>query len=84
MNMNGINQKTLDAGEQTEEILTMEELKEKKVNVLEYLANMMPKPLFRLRYKDGSHGAWDSNYLRVKEDAKFFGARIEVRLYERR
>ena len=37
------------------------------------------RTLYRLIYKDGSHGAWSSDLERVKSDAKFFGARIEER-----
>ena len=37
--------------------------------------------LYRLRYKDGSCGAWSSDLARIKDDAKFFGATIESRVF---
>ena len=37
--------------------------------------------MYRLRYKDGSHGAWDSNLERIQESAKFFDAIIEERTF---
>ena len=33
---------------------------------------------YRLAYKDGSHGAWTSNYEYIKKMADFFSAEIEV------
>lgn len=37
--------------------------------------------LYRLRYKDGSCGAWSSDLERVKKDAEFFRATIESRVF---
>jgi len=34
--------------------------------------------MYRLIYKDGSHGAWSTDLERIKKDAQFFGARIEL------
>lgn len=36
------------------------------------------KTYYRLVFKDGSHGAWSSDYESIKESAKFFGAKIEI------
>lgn len=33
---------------------------------------------YRLIFKDGSYGAWTTNKAKAEENAKFFGARIEV------
>ena len=33
---------------------------------------------YRLKYKDGTHGAWTQNYDWIKECAKFFNAIIET------
>lgn len=37
------------------------------------------RTLYRLVYRDGSHGAWSADLERVKADAKFFRATIESR-----
>ena len=34
---------------------------------------------YRLRFSDGSHGAWTRDYERIKRDAMFFMAKIEVK-----
>lgn len=39
------------------------------------------RTLYRLRFRDGSVSAWDSDYERIKESAKFFGATIESRVF---
>lgn len=38
---------------------------------------------YRLRYTNGSHGAWTTNYEMIVENAKFFKAEIETREFER-
>ena len=35
--------------------------------------------MYRLVYKDGSHGAWTSDYEYIKEMAEFFKAEIETK-----
>lgn len=37
--------------------------------------------LYRLRFRDGSYGAWGSNLDSIKKDAEFFGATIESRVF---
>lgn len=37
--------------------------------------------MYRLRYKDGSYGAWGSNIEWIEDCAKFFGATIEERIF---
>lgn len=39
--------------------------------------------VYRLVYRDGSHGAWSSDYERTLEYAKFFKARIEEMVIEK-
>lgn len=34
--------------------------------------------MYRLVYKDGSHGAWTRDYDRIKELADLWGAKIET------
>ena len=38
---------------------------------------------YRLVFKNGHHGAWTSDFDRIQESAKFFGARIEYQYFER-
>lgn len=39
--------------------------------------------LYRLSYKDRSHGAYESNFDSIKDSALFFNADIEVYDFER-
>ena len=39
------------------------------------------RTLYRLRFRDGSVSAWDSDYERIKKSAKFFRAEIESRVF---
>ena len=39
------------------------------------------KTYYRLVYKDGDHGAWNDDIDRIREYAKFFGAKIEERKF---
>ena len=36
---------------------------------------------YRLVYKDGTHGAWTRNYEWIADCARFFGAKIESRVF---
>ena len=40
------------------------------------------RTLYRLVFRDGTHGAWNSDIDRIREDAEFFGAEIEERKFE--
>lgn len=36
---------------------------------------------YRLVFKNGMKGAWSKDYERILEDAKFFGAKIEEKIF---
>lgn len=36
---------------------------------------------YRLIYRDGTHGAWTTDYAWIEECAKFFGATIESKIF---
>ena len=39
------------------------------------------RTLYRLVFRDGTHGAWSDDIDRIREDAKFFSADIEERKF---
>ena len=41
------------------------------------MEKIIKKTLYRLIYKDGSHGGWTSDKERIEECAKLFNAKIE-------
>jgi len=43
----------------------------------------MTTTYYRLRYRNGGHGAWTTDYERIVKDAKFFKAEIETREFKR-
>ena len=39
------------------------------------------RTVYRLVYKNGDHGVWDDDIDRIRKDAKFFHAEIEIKRY---
>ena len=38
--------------------------------------------MYRVIFKDGTHGAWTKNYAEAKRSADFFHGRIESKVFE--
>lgn len=49
----------------------------KKQTTLEREVLIMTVVRYRLIFRDGSHGAWETDFKRIQESAEFFKARIE-------
>ena len=40
--------------------------------------------MYRLIFKDGTHGAWTADKAEAEKNAKFFHARIEEKIFEKK
>ena len=39
------------------------------------------RAFYRIVYKNGTHGAWSKDYEYIKKNAKFFGGKIEMKIF---
>ena len=39
--------------------------------------------MYRVIYKDGTHGAWTANKAEAEENAKFFRGKVETKVFQR-